>query len=100
MAVGGRDRDARPAPDLVERKFTATAPNQLWVADITYVPTWSGFLFVAIVLDVYSRNILPFLPALNVPPVVPPAGPGLPPGRSLGPSCGRPWSLMTKRPRS
>ena len=53
-----RDRDARPAPDLVERKFKATAPNQLWVADITYVPTWSGFLFVAIVLDVYSRRVV------------------------------------------
>ncbi len=53
-----RDRDARPAPDLVERKFSATEPNQLWVADITYVPTWSGFLFVAIVLDVYSRRVV------------------------------------------
>jgi putative transposase len=53
-----RDRDARPAPDLVDRKFTAAAPNQLWVADITYVPTWSGFLFVAIVLDVYSRRVV------------------------------------------
>jgi putative transposase len=53
-----RDRDARPAPDLVDRKFTATAPNQLWVADITYVPTWSGFLFVAIILDVYSRRVV------------------------------------------
>jgi putative transposase len=52
------DRDARPAPDLVDRKFTATAPDQLWVADITYVPTWSGFLFVAIVLDVYSRRVV------------------------------------------
>jgi putative transposase len=53
-----RDRDARPAPDLVERKFVATAPNQLWVADITYVPTLSGFLFVAIVLDVFSRRVV------------------------------------------
>ena len=53
-----RDRDARPAPDLVERKFTATAPDQLWVADITYVPTWSGFLFLAVVLDVYSRRVV------------------------------------------
>jgi putative transposase len=48
-----RDRDARPAPDLVERHFTAKAPNQLWVADITYVPTWSGFLYLAVVLDVF-----------------------------------------------
>ena len=40
-----RDRDARPAPDLVERNFVAAAPNCLWVADITYIPTWAGFLF-------------------------------------------------------
>jgi putative transposase len=53
-----RDRDARPAPDLVERKFAATVPNQLWVADITYVPTWAGFLFLAIVLDVFSRRVV------------------------------------------
>src|SRR4029077_5527320 len=46
-----RDHDARPAPDLVERNSPATAPDQLWVADITYVPTWTGFLFLAIVLD-------------------------------------------------
>jgi putative transposase len=37
-----RDRDARPAPDLVDRNFTATGPDQLWVADITYVPTLAG----------------------------------------------------------
>jgi len=53
-----RDRDARPAPDLVERNFRADAPDQLWVADITYVPTWTGFLFVAIVLDVFSRRVV------------------------------------------
>lgn len=53
-----RDRDARPAPDLVERDFTADAPNRLWVSDITYVPTLSGFLFVAIVLDVFSRRVV------------------------------------------
>ena len=53
-----RDRDARPAPDLVERDFTATAPNQLWVADITYVPTWAGFLYLAVVLDVWSRRVV------------------------------------------
>jgi putative transposase len=53
-----RDRDARPAPDLVERKFSATAPDQLWVADITYVPTWAGFLFLAVVLDVFSRRVV------------------------------------------
>lgn len=47
-----------PAADLVRRDFTAPAPNQLWVADITYVPTWAGFLFLAIVLDVFSRRIV------------------------------------------
>jgi putative transposase len=53
-----RDRNARPAPDLVDRKFVANATNQLWVADITYIPTWSGFLFLAVVLDVFSRRIV------------------------------------------
>ena len=61
-----RDHDARPAPDLVDRKFTATEPNQLWVADITYVPTWSGFLFVAIVLDVFSRRVVGWAMATNL----------------------------------
>ena len=53
-----RDRDARPAPDLVERNFTAVRPNRLWVADITYIPTWAGFLYVAVVLDAFSRKIV------------------------------------------
>jgi putative transposase len=53
-----RDTDARPAPDLVDRKFTASRPNQLWVADITYVPTMAGFLYLAIVLDAWSRKIV------------------------------------------
>ena len=53
-----RDRDARPAPDLVDRKFTATAPNELWVADITFVPTAAGFLYLAVVLDACSRKIV------------------------------------------
>ena len=47
-----------PAPDLVRRDFRATAPDRLWVADITYLPTWMGFLYLAIVLDVYSRRIV------------------------------------------
>ena len=52
-------RDAsRPAPDLVDRTFVAEQPNKLWVADITYIPTWSGFLYLAIVLDVFSRRIV------------------------------------------
>jgi len=44
--------------DLVERTFSATAPNQLWVADITYVATWSEFAYVAFVTDVSSRRIV------------------------------------------
>lgn len=53
-----RDRNARPAPDLVQRHFEASAPDQLWVADATYIPTWTGFLYLAIVLDVFSRRIV------------------------------------------
>jgi len=53
-----RDKDASPAPDLVDRQFKANRPNQLWVADITYIPTWSGFLYLAVVLDVWSRRIV------------------------------------------
>ncbi len=51
-----RDEAARPAPDLVDRQFTATGPDRLWVADITYVPTWAGFLYLAVVLDAWSRR--------------------------------------------
>jgi transposase-like protein len=53
-----RERDGRLAPDLVERNFTAMTPHQLWVADITYVPTWAGFLVVAVVLDAWSWRIV------------------------------------------
>jgi Transposase and inactivated derivatives len=52
------DESARPAPDLIERDFTATAPNQKWVADFTYVRTWQGWLYLAVVIDVYSRMIV------------------------------------------
>jgi putative transposase len=45
-------------PDLVERQFVAVRPNQLWVADFTYVATWQGFVFVAFVIDVYLRMIV------------------------------------------
>ena len=51
------DVGERPA-DLVERRFTAPAPNRLWVADLTYVATWSGFCYVAFVVDAYSRRIV------------------------------------------
>jgi len=53
-----RDERQRPAPDLVKREFIADGPNQLWVADMTYVPTWAGFIFLAVVLDVWSRRIV------------------------------------------
>jgi len=53
-----RDPRARPAADLVDRNFYADAPNVLWVADITYVPTWAGFLYLAVVLDAYSRRLI------------------------------------------
>ena len=53
-----RDRAAESAPDLVERDFTANGPDQLWVADITYVPTWEGFLYLSVVLDALSRRIV------------------------------------------
>jgi transposase InsO family protein len=51
------DATDRPA-DLVNRQFTATRPNQLWVADITYVATWAGFVYVAFVIDVFARRIV------------------------------------------
>jgi len=53
-----RDSSSRPAPDLVDRNFKATGPNQLWVADITYILTGGGPLYLAIVLDVWSRRIV------------------------------------------
>ncbi len=53
-----RDERVRPALDLVDRDFTAEDPDQLWVADITYVPTWSGLLYLAVVLDAFSRRIV------------------------------------------
>jgi putative transposase len=52
-------RDGRPAaPDLVHRSFVADGPDQLWVADMTYIPTWSGFLYLAVVIDVWSRKVI------------------------------------------
>lgn len=42
----------------MERRFYAEGPNRLWVADITFIPTWSGFLYLAMVLDVYSRRVV------------------------------------------
>ena len=64
-AVRGRTKrttlpdDSAPRPaDLVERNFHATVPNRLWVADLTYVRTWSGFAYVAFIIDAYSRSIV------------------------------------------
>jgi putative transposase len=53
-----RDNDARPAPDLVDRDFTAVGRDKLWVADITFVPAANGFLYLAVVLDAWSRKIV------------------------------------------
>jgi putative transposase len=52
------DGKAPPAPDLVERNFTAKQPNALWLADVTYVPTLEGWLFLGVVMDMYSRKIV------------------------------------------
>jgi putative transposase len=53
-----RDPRAVPAEDLVERKFVPEASNKLWVADISYVPTWEGFDYLAFILDAYSRRLV------------------------------------------
>lgn len=53
-----RDKRNSPANDLVKRQFRASGPNQLWVADMTYVPTWTGFLYLAVVIDVWSRRVV------------------------------------------
>jgi putative transposase len=53
-----QDREAAVAPDLVKRDFTASAPDQLWVADVTYVPTGEGWLYLATVLEAWSRRIV------------------------------------------
>ena len=52
------DKSSPRAPDLVKRAFRADRPNELWVCDFTYVPTWSGFVYVAFITDVYSRYIV------------------------------------------
>lgn len=53
-----RDQEARPAPDLVDRDFAVPGPNQPWIADITYMPTAAGFLYLAGVLDAWSRKVV------------------------------------------
>jgi putative transposase len=53
-----RDEQAAISDDLVQRQFTAAEPNSLWIADITYLPTWQGFLYLAVVIDAYSRKVV------------------------------------------
>lgn len=53
-----RDKKVRPAPDLVARNFSAEGRDRLWVADITYIPTWAGFLYLAVVMDAWSRRVV------------------------------------------
>ncbi|CAA9370614.1 MAG: Mobile element protein [uncultured Chloroflexia bacterium] len=77
FGCGGRRRKIRttlcshtertpPVPDLVERNFTPEAPDRLWVADITYVRTWEGWLYLSFVLDTYSRKIVGWSMANNL----------------------------------
>jgi putative transposase len=56
--LGPQSERIPPAPDLVKRNFTPEAPDRLWVADITYVRTWEGWLYLSFVLDSYSRKIV------------------------------------------
>ena len=58
MTTTQRDKRERPAPDRVERQFAAERPDELYVADITHIPTWAGFLFLAVVIDVFSRRVV------------------------------------------
>jgi putative transposase len=53
-----RDEQAQISDDLVQRRFTASGPNALWIADITYLPTWQGFTFLAVVIDAWSRRVV------------------------------------------
>jgi putative transposase len=55
-----------PAPDLVERHFVAEAPNSLWVSDLTYVATWSGFAYAYFIVDAFSRMIVGWRVAANM----------------------------------
>jgi putative transposase len=69
---GKRVRTTRPderadrPPDLVERNFTAAGPNQLWVTDLTYVPTWAGVAYVCFIIDAFSRSIVGWRVASNM----------------------------------
>ena len=71
MITTRADRQCERAPDLVDRDFTAARPNELWVVDLTYVPTWSGTVFTAFVSDVYSRRIVGWRCAARMPTELP-----------------------------
>ncbi len=60
------DQRAERPPDLVDRKFVASRPNELWVTDLTYVPTWSGMVYVCFIIDVFSRTIVGWRAATNM----------------------------------
>lgn len=60
------DSRARVAPDLVDRDFSATGPDRLWVADATFISTWEGFLYLAIVLDAFSRRVVGWAMGANL----------------------------------
>ncbi len=59
------DERAERPPDLVERRFVASCPNELWVTDLTYVPTWAGMVYVSFITDVFSRRIVGWRVASN-----------------------------------
>lgn len=60
------DEAAVRPPDLVERSFTATRPNALWVTDLTYMATWAGTVYVCFIVDVFSRSIVGWRTATNM----------------------------------
>ena len=66
-----RDPSAAPPADLVQRQFRASRPNELWVVDFTYVPTWSGMAFTAFVTDVFSRRIVGWRTSASMPTELP-----------------------------
>ncbi len=55
---GTRGRPSLIAPDRVQREFTVVKPNQVWVTDITYIRTWQGWLYLAVVIDLFARNVV------------------------------------------
>ena len=73
-----RGVDPRPAPDLVDRNFTASRPDELWVADITYVPTDGGYLYLSVVIDAFSGRVVGWAMASHYAPN----------------SCLRPWTWL------